>query len=81
MCTIQGYCSFREGRCDLTSNEDCKKTRGCRQVGTCTFVADAGKNRMEKLGGCIVGGPEDCKASETCRDRRNCVYKAGLCTK
>jgi len=81
MCTLQGYCSFVDGRCQLTSDDDCKKTSACRSVGACTYRADTGHNRMEQVPGCVVGGVNDCKGSQSCRDDKNCIFKAGLCVK
>jgi hypothetical protein len=71
-------CSFVAGKCEVASDADCQRTEGCERSGTCTYVADTGKNAERKSPGCVIGSDADCRRSLACKERGNCRKVKGV---
>jgi hypothetical protein len=55
VCLNSGECSFVNGQCKATSDDDCRYSINCNHLGTCTA----------KDGQCIIGKDADCEGGIT----------------
>jgi hypothetical protein len=67
-CQVNGTCEAEGGRCVTKSNEDCAKSKVCKEQARC----------LAKDGVCSAT-PEDCKKGNSCGTDGKCGVKDGQC--
>jgi hypothetical protein len=69
-CLERGTCAGKGFGCVVGDEDDCKRSRRCKQAGHCTL-----------RGGvvCVIGSEEDCWQSVGCKKQNLCTYRGGEC--
>ncbi len=72
VCKSNGMCSFVDGLCAVTSDEECRGSEQCKEAGRCKWAA-------ESPIACVPSSAEDCKASAICRRLGRCSVQGDSC--
>lgn len=94
-CRVEGLCKFRDGRCVVGTDEDCRRADVCFQ-GQCVageqmclakrdvdceraYVCEVFGMCSARGGLCVAASASHCAASRVCRYRGRCHLRAGAC--
>jgi len=65
-CEQGGLCTFRNGKCVIASDNDCRRSAQCTNEGKCN------RRDFGEVGECVNVNAEDCKKSVFCRTLGQC---------
>ncbi|MFT5434310.1 MAG: hypothetical protein ACI9OJ_005023 [Myxococcota bacterium] len=68
-CRRNGLCSFVDGSCRASVNDDCKQAWLCQEMGFCTA----------EMGRCVAGSDADCQSARDCAWNGYCSMADGWC--
>jgi hypothetical protein len=71
-CQEGGLCTFRNGKCVVATDEDCRRSEVCTGHGRCN------RRDFGAFGECVGVNPEDCRKSTFCRTLGQCKMDSRL---
>ncbi len=66
-CQEGGLCTFRNGKCFIASDHDCRRSAQCINEGKCN------RRDFGEVGECVSVNAEDCRKSTFCRTLGQCT--------